>query len=130
MKMEMSFPGGKQVNAMFGGRIIQTDQPIDDGGSGSAPAPFELFLASIGTCTGYFVLSFCQRNDIPTEGLRLLAHFERNPGTHLVEQIRIEIQLPLGFPEKYKKAVVKVAEACSVKRNMDQPPRIDISVVE
>lgn len=130
MQMEISFPGGKKVEATYNGQRIQTDQPIVDGGSGSAPAPFDLFLASIGTCTGFYVLSFCQRNNIPTEEIRLIAHVERNPSTHLVEQIRIDIHVPKGFPEKYKNAVVKAAGVCSVKRHLEKPPRIDIAVVE
>ncbi len=130
MEMEVSFPGGKKVDATYNGQRIQTDQPVVDGGSGFAPAPFDLFLASIGTCTGFYVLSFCQRNSIPTEELRLIAHVERNTSTHLVEQIRIDIQVPKDFPEKYKNAVVKAAGVCSVKRHLEKPPRIDIAVVE
>ena len=129
MEMEISFPGGKKVEATFGGHVVKTDQPVVDGGSESSPSPFELFIASIGTCTGFYVLSFCQRNNIPTEDLRLTARIERNPGTYLVEEIRIDIHLPSGFPEKYKNAVVKAAEVCSVKRHLERPPRIDIAVV-
>ena len=129
MEMEISFSGGKKVEATFGGYVVKTDLPIVDGGSESSPSPFELFLASIGTCTGFYVLSFCQRNNIPTEDLRLTARIERNPGTHLVEEIRIDIHLPSGFPEKYKNAVVKAAEVSSVKRHLERPPRIDIAVV-
>lgn len=130
MEMEISFPGGKKVDATYSGHRIQTDQPVVDGGSGSAPTPFDLFLVSIGTCTGFYVLSFCQRNSIPTEELRLIAHVERNPSTHLVEQIRIDIHVPKNFPEKYKNAVMKAAGICSVKRHLEKPPRIDIAVVE
>jgi ribosomal protein S12 methylthiotransferase accessory factor len=130
MQMEISFPGGKKVEATYNGQRIQTDQPVVDGGSGSAPVPFDLFLASIGTCTGFYVLSFCQRNNIPTEEIRLIAYMERNTSTHLVEQIRIDIHVPKDFPEKYKNAVVKSAEVCSVKRHLEKPPQIDIAVVE
>ena len=129
MDMEISFPGGKRVEATYGGFTIQTDQPVADGGSGSAPSPFDLFLASIGTCTGFYVLSFCLRNNIPTDNIRLTAHFQRNPGTHLVENVRIDIHVPKDFPEKYKNAVVKAADLCSVKRHLQNPPTIDIKLV-
>ena len=128
MEMEIRFPGGKKVEALFNDFTVTTDQPVADGGSGSAPSPFELFLASIGTCTGYYVLSFCQKNHIPTENMRLTARIQRNPGTHLVENIRIEIHVPKEFPEKYKNAVVKAADACAVKRHLGTPPKIDIIV--
>ena len=69
MKSEMivTFGGGKKVNAEFNGFTIATDQAIYAGGEGAAPEPFSLFLASIGTCAGIFVLSFCQSRGIPTD---------------------------------------------------------------
>lgn len=128
MEMEIRFPGGKKVEAMFDDFIVVTDQPVIDGGSASAPSPFSLFLASIGTCTGYYVLSFCQKNNIPTEQMKLTARFLRHPTTHLVENIQIDIQVPQDFPEKYKNAVIKAAGVCSVKRHLEQPPQINITV--
>ena len=126
--MQITFPGGKKVDAHYGGFTIKTDQPVAEGGSGTAPAPFDFFLASIGTCTGYYVLSFCQKNDIPTEKMNLTVNIQRNPGTHLVENIRIDIHVPREFPEKYKKAVVKAAHICTVKRNLQNPPTIEIQL--
>ncbi|MCU0850666.1 MAG: OsmC family protein [Candidatus Thermoplasmatota archaeon] len=128
MNMQIRFPGGKKVQAVYDDMTVLTDQPVIDGGSGSAPSPFDLFLASIGTCTGYYVLSFCQKNNIPTEQIKLTAQFLRNPATHLVENITIDIQVPKDFPEKYKSAVIKSAGLCTVKRHLEQPPQIDITV--
>jgi ribosomal protein S12 methylthiotransferase accessory factor len=129
MDMEIRFPGGKKVEALFNDFMVKTDQPVVDGGSGSAPSPFDLFLASIGTCTGYYVLSFCQKNNIPTEKMKLIARFQRNPTTHLVENIHIDIQVPQEFPQKYTNAVIKAAGVCAVKRHLEQPPQIDIKVI-
>ncbi|MCX6661989.1 MAG: OsmC family protein [Euryarchaeota archaeon] len=129
MEMEIRFPGGKKVEALFNDFMVKTDQPVVDGGSGSAPSPFDLFLASIGTCTGYYVLIFFQKNNIPTEKMKLIARFLRNPTTHLVENIHIDIQVPQEFPQKYTNAVIKAAELCTVKRNLEQPPQIDVKVI-
>ena len=126
--MQIRFPGGKKVQAVYDDITVLTDQPVIDGGSGSAPSPFDLFLASIGTCAGYYVLSFCQKNNIPTEQIKLTAQFLRNPATHLVENITIDVQVPKEFPEKYKSAVIKAAGLCTVKRHLEQPPQIDITV--
>ena len=126
--MQIRFPGGKKVQAVYDDITVLTDQPVIDGGSGSAPSPFDLFLASIGTCAGYYVLSFCQKNNIPTEQIKLTAQFLRNPATHLVENIAIDVQVPKEFPEKYKSAVIKAAGLCTVKRHLEQPPQIDITV--
>jgi len=128
MNMQIRFPGGKKVQAVYDDITVLTDQPVIDGGSGSAPSPFDLFLASIGTCAGYYVLSFCQKNNIPTEQIKLTAQFLRNPATHLVENIAIDVQVPKEFPEKYKSAVIKAAGLCTVKRHLEQPPQIDITV--
>lgn len=126
--MQIRFPGGKKVQAVYDDMTVLTDQPVIEGGSGLAPSPFDLFLASIGTCTGYYVLSFCQKNNIPTEEIKLAAQFLRNPATHLIENIAIDIQVPKEFPEKYKNAVIKAAGLCTVKRHLEQPPQIDITV--
>ncbi|MBN1280893.1 MAG: OsmC family protein [Candidatus Thermoplasmatota archaeon] len=129
MEMEITFSGGKKVNADFNGFTVVTDQPIAEGGSGTDPAPFDFFLVSIGTCTGYYALMFCQKNNIATEGMKLVMKCEQDKGTHLIETIHIAITLPKGFPEKYKKAVIRSAEACTVKKHLETPPKFDIQVV-
>ena len=67
--MVITFPGGLRVNADFGGFDFKTDQPAQGGGDGSAPSPFSMFLASLGTCAGFYALAFCRQRDIPTEGI-------------------------------------------------------------
>jgi ribosomal protein S12 methylthiotransferase accessory factor len=127
MDMEVVFPGGKRVNALYKGFAIQTDQPEQAGGGGSAPSPFDLFLASIGACVGYYVLSFCQGRSIPTAGLKLNLQSERNKETGLIGKIAIEILLPAEFPEKYKEAVKRAAELCAVKKHLESPPQFEIT---
>jgi ribosomal protein S12 methylthiotransferase accessory factor len=124
--MQVLFPGGVRVDADYKGFVIQTDQPAYEGGTGAAPAPFDLFLASLATCAGYFVLVFCQERKIPTGGLALSMRTEKNPETKMISRISIEIMLPPGFPEKYKTAVVKAADQCTVKRLMMTPPLFQI----
>jgi ribosomal protein S12 methylthiotransferase accessory factor len=120
MAMEITFPGGKRVEARFEGQTIVTDQ--DD----SAPAPFDLFLASIGTCTGYYVAKFCQSRSIPLDNLRVLQRTVVNPETKMTERIEVEIELPDDFPERYRDAVVRSARLCAVKKHLEQPPKIDV----
>ena len=123
---KITFGGGKKVDAHVRDFIINTDQPISDGGLNSAPSPFELFLASIGTCAGFYVVSFCQARSISTENIKLTQTIIRNDTTHMVEKIKIEILLPPEFPEKYKGAVIKAAESCTVKKHLASPPDIQI----
>ncbi len=121
MEMEIKFPGGLQVDAVMGpGMVIETNQ------DGSAPAPFGLFLASIGTCAGIYVLSFCQQRGLPTENVRIVQRMHTNPFTRIIEKIELDIQVPPDFPEKYKTALIKSAELCAVKKHLETPPQFDV----
>jgi putative redox protein len=129
MPMEIRFPGGVAVEAIHGGMTIRTDQPEKAGGGGSAPSPFELFLASIATCAGFYALRFCQERQLPTEGLALTMDWDRSVETRLITTIRIEVKLPEGFPEKYRGAILRAADQCAVKKHLEAPPRIDVATV-
>ena len=127
MEMVISFPGGARVDAAgYDGLIIKTDQPPSGGGEGSTPTPFALFLASMGTCAGIYVLSFCQQRGLPTEDVRIRQSMEMDPITHMVSQINLDIDLPAGFPQKYKTALIKSAQLCAVKRHLENPPHFKI----
>jgi ribosomal protein S12 methylthiotransferase accessory factor len=125
--MEISFPGGKKVNARWHGFDIATDQPQDNGGEGSAPTPFDLFLASLGTCAGIFALGFLRSRKLNEEGFKINIAFETDAATHLLSKAVFRIKLPKDFPEKYKGAVIKAAEQCLVKRTMDNPPAFEFT---
>ena len=129
MEMRIGFPGNKKVSAQFDGFTVMTDQPVDGGGDGSAPAPFDLFLASIGTCAGIFVLGFCQKRNIPTEGLEIIQRMDWNEEKHLVSKITLEIHLPKEFPEKYRASVVNIANLCTVKKHLHEPPQFEVVTV-
>lgn len=120
MDMEIVFPGGAQVDALAGNMVITTNQ------DGSAPAPFTLFLASIGTCAGIYVLSFCQHRNLPTDGIRVVQRTRRNSATKMIEEVEIEIQVPPTFPAKYHEALIRAADQCAVKKHIVQPPRFNV----
>jgi putative redox protein len=127
MDMNVYFPGGKKVNANYKGFTIETDQAKSEGGDESAPEPYSLFLASIGTCAGIYVVYFCQERGIDPSSIAIRLQFEKNEKNHLTEAVHIHIDLPPGFPPKYKGAIVKTAELCSVKRNILAPPQFTVS---
>jgi len=126
MKIEMTFPGNKRVDAHFNGFTVHTDQPKSAGGDDSAPAPFDLFLASIGTCAGIYVLNFCSERGISSEGLGLELHTRFNPESRMIDKMTIQINLPPGFPDKYRETVKKVANLCAVKKHILNPPEFEI----
>jgi putative redox protein len=124
--MEITFDGGKVVTAHSHGHIIKTDQPINSGGQDSAPSPYELFLASIGTCAGIYVKSFCDNRKIPTDNIRIIQSAQFDEESGLPVNITLDIKLPSDFPDKYKEAVISVAELCKVKKTMASPPVFEV----
>ncbi len=132
MDITITFPGGKKVNAEVNGMVITTDQPKLEGGEGSAPSPYLHFLASIGTCAGIYVLGFCKERGIPTEKITLTERLEyatTPEGKSFLDTIAIDINVPPDFPEKYHKALIKVADQCAVKKSILHPPKFAINTV-
>ena len=129
MDMEIYFPGGKRVYADYGGFTIQTDQPARSGGEGSAPAPFDLFLASIGTCAGIYALGFMQQRGIDPEGSKLTMRTHYDPTIGLIDEIELELKTPPGFPDKYRDAIINAMELCAVKKHLQQPPAFAVTTV-
>jgi ribosomal protein S12 methylthiotransferase accessory factor len=128
--IEVTFPGGKRVDAKVGEFVVHTDQPADAGGDGSAVGPFDLFLASLATCAGIYVLGFCQARGLATEGISLRQGVDLDAGTKLPTSIRLELTLPSSFPEKYRGAIVRAAEGCKVKKTIAAAPLIEVIVAQ
>ena len=128
MDIEVTFPGGKRVDASFGGHVVKTDQAVAHGGGGTGPEPFELFLASLATCAGIYVLGFCQAREISTEGIKLVQHHRFDEPSHRLEGVELEIVLPASFPEKYRSSVARAAEGCKVKKALTSPPEVAVVV--
>jgi len=128
--VEITFPGGKRVDAKVGNHIVHTDQPIAAGGEDTAVAPFDLFLASLATCAGLYVLGFCQARKISTDGITMRQSVDVDPETKLAARIRLEVILPASFPEKYRLAVVRAAEGCKVKKTIAAAPPVEVSLTE
>jgi putative redox protein len=126
---EITFPGGVAVDVAMNGHTIHTDQPVAIGGGDSAPTPFQLFLASIATCAGFYALRFCQERHIPTEGLSVTMATERDAAVpNKITAVRLGITTPAGFPEKYREAIVRAVDHCAVKRAIAEPPAFEVKV--
>jgi putative redox protein len=124
--LNITFDGNKKVSAHLREFTIHTDQQEKDGGENTAPSPLEHFLASIGTCAGFYVAAFCQSRSISTDNMSIVQTIFRNDTTHMVEKITLDIILPPDFPEKYKAAVIKAADTCSVRKHLAAPPEITV----
>ena len=127
--MTVSFPGGVMVDATFKGQTVRTDQPLAGGGTNTAMSPFDLFLASIATCMGFYALRFCQERNLSTEGLGLTLEPVRDPETKQITLFRIAVALPADFPEKYRGAIERAVDHCAVKKHILEPPKFELQVV-
>lgn len=127
MDIRITFPGGKRVDADLGAHVVHTDQSAAHGGEGSAPEPFDLFLASLATCAGIYVLGFCQARQLPTAGISLVQRQRFNETDHRLEQVELDVLLPDDFPEKYRTAVVRAALSCKVKKTLASPPELVVT---
>ena len=125
MEMIIDFPGGSRVDAHFGPFSVPTDQPPES----SAPTPLATFLSTIGTCAGIYVLGFCRQRGIDTDGIRLVQRMDVDRSTGLITDVQVTIELPAGFPEKYRDAVVRAADQCAVKKHFEHPPAIRVESV-
>jgi len=125
--IEITFDGGKVITAHVNGKTIKTDQSVKHGGGGTAPEPLELFLASIGTCAGIYVKSFCDQRGINGEGIKIIQSVEIDPDKRVPSRFRLNIQLPADFPEKYRTAVINAAELCLVKKTISNSPQFEIT---
>jgi ribosomal protein S12 methylthiotransferase accessory factor len=129
-EMRIFFPGGHKVTAEYKGFQIVTDQPVYAGGEGSAPAPFDLFLASIATCSGYYVLAFCQQRDLPLENIYLTMKTVKNRETKRIDKIIIEVHLSPDFPDKYSRAILKAIDGCAVKKHIIESPEFELRAIK
>ncbi len=128
-EMVVTFPDNLKVHAQVGGFTIETDQPEKSGGNNTAPSPFTLFAASIATCAGYFALKFCRTRNLATEGMALKLGYGWDKEQKKYPQMKVELTLPDGFPEKYREAIIRAMDQCVVKKHIIDPPDFSIEVV-
>lgn len=126
--MTVSFPGGVAVEAHFGKHVVLTDQP-EPYGTDAAMAPFDLFIASIATCMGFYALRFCQQRNLSTEGLDLELETIREPDGKRVAKIEVHLKTPKDFPEKYHDALLRAIDHCAVKKHLYDPPEFETKLV-
>lgn len=126
--LEVTFPGGVAVDVAVDGQVVHTDQPQPLGG-GTAASPFDVFLASIAACAGFYALRFCQERHLATEGLGVTLETQRDEtNPKRIATMRLRVRLPQDFPEKYRDALLRSVDHCAVKRTIVDPPQFELAV--
>ena len=129
MSIEIFFAGTKKVNADIDGFTVKTDQPVQSGGDNSAPTPFNLFLASLGTCAGIYVKGFCDQRGIDTSAMHIVMDYNYDSIRKMIGKFIMHIHVPADFPEQYDAAIVKTASLCAVKRHLNPSIENEITIV-
>ncbi len=128
-EIEVSFPENLKVQTKVGEFTIMTDQDKESGGDGTAASPFALFTSSIAACAGYYALKFCRTREIDPAGMTLKLCYEWDEKQKRYPKMLIELKLPREFPDKYRKAILKAMDQCTVKRHILQPPEFEMSLI-
>ncbi|KDC50548.1 OsmC family protein [Pseudoalteromonas fuliginea] len=127
MEISVSMLEGQKQSAKFGDLEVISDQSIAAGGSAEHPEPFDYFLVSMVLCAGFYARKFCEQRDISTQGMTLTQNNE-NVDDNGKKLFTIEINLPEGFPEKYKKALIAAVNTCTVKKVIQAVPEFSVIV--
>ena len=123
MEMDIGLPEGQKVETQFKGSTLSVGSHKENE---PGIEPLDLFFVSLGLCAGKYVMEFCRTRDLPYENAKVLlrTHWDEDKKMHT--QVLIQIQLPQAFPEKYKKALIRSVDLCSVKKHIFDPPAFEV----
>ncbi|MCE8015531.1 OsmC domain/YcaO domain-containing protein [Halomonas sp. MCCC 1A17488] len=130
MEIKVNFLENLRLEAKFDDFTVITDQPIRYKGDGSAPSPFDYFLASSALCAAYFVRVYCKARDIPTENIRLSQNNIVDPENRYNQIFKIQVELPEDISEKDREGILRSIDRCTVKKVVQTGPDFQIETVE
>ena len=130
MQIKVNFLDNLRLEAKFDDFTVVADQPIRYKGDGSAPGPFDYFLASSALCAAYFVKLYCQTRDIPTENIRLSQNNIVDPENRYNQIFKIQVELPEDISEKDRQGILRSIDRCTVKKVVQTGPEFVIEVVD
>ncbi|MCM0612375.1 OsmC domain/YcaO domain-containing protein [Marinobacter sediminum] len=130
MEINVNFLDNLRLEAKFDDFTVITDQPIRYKGDGSAPSPFDYFLASSALCAAYFVRVYCLARDIPTNNIRLSQNNIVDPENRYNQIFKIQVELPEDLSEKDRQGILRSIDRCTVKKVVQTGPEFQIETVE
>ena len=130
MEIKVNFLDNLKVEAKFDDFTVVADQPIRYKGDGSAPGPFDYFLASSAMCAAYFVKVYCNSRDIPTENIRLSQNNIVDPENRYNQIFQIQVELPESVSEKDRLGIMRSIDRCTVKKVVQTGPEFKVDIVE
>ncbi|MDX1456749.1 MAG: OsmC domain/YcaO domain-containing protein [Marinobacter sp.] len=130
MEINVNFLDNLRLEAKFDDFTVVTDQPIRYKGDGSAPSPFDYFLASSALCAAYFVRVYCLARDIPTHNIRLSQNNIVDPENRYNQIFKIQVELPEDISDKDRQGILRAIDRCTVKKVVQTGPEFEIETVE
>lgn len=130
MEIKVNFLDNLRLEAKFDDFTVVADQPIRYKGDGSAPGPFDYFLASSAMCAAYFVKVYCAARDIPTDNIRLSQNNIVDPENRYKQIFKIQVELPADISDKDRQGILRSIERCTVKKVVQTGPEFVIEQVE
>lgn len=130
MEIKVNYLDNLRLEALFDDFSVIADQPIRYKGDGSAPGPFDYFLASSALCAAYFVKVYCNSRDIPTDNIRLSQNNIVDPEDRYNQIFQIQVELPESISEKDRKGIVRSIDRCTVKKVVQTGPQFKVEIVE
>lgn len=130
MEINVNFLDNLRLEAKFDDFTVVTDQPIRYKGDGSAPSPFDYFLASSALCAAYFVRVYCLARDIPTHNIRLSQNNIVDPENRYNQIFRIQVELPEDISDKDRQGILRAIDRCTVKKVVQTGPDFQIEHVD
>ena len=128
IELKVTLEGNKKVSTHIGDHLIMTDQPEKNGGSNTAPAPYDLFLASIATCAGFYIQSYCDNKNIDSSGIEITLKVRRD-AKKVINGFVTTIHVPEEIPEKLHGVLKKVASQCAVKKTIMNNPEFIVETI-
>lgn len=126
----VTWDGGAKFTADIRGHKVVVDQPAKGGGDDSAPMPVELLPASLGTCVALYVQRFLATRSLDASGLEVAVTAVGAPNPNRLARFDVAVKIPGGVPEKYREAVRRAAEGCTVHHTLVHAPEIAIAIHE
>lgn len=130
MEIKVNFLDNLRLEAKFDDFTVIADQPIRYKGDGSAPSPFDYFLASSALCAAYFIKVYCKARDIPTDNIRLSQNNIVDPDDRYNQIIQIQAELPDNISAKDREGILRSIDRCTVKKVVQTGPEFKIETVE
>ncbi|WP_419148727.1 OsmC domain/YcaO domain-containing protein [Pseudoalteromonas 'SMAR'] len=130
MEIKVNYLDNLRIDAKFDDFSVIADQPIRYKGDGSAPSPFDYFLASSALCAAYFVKVYCNARDIPTDGIRVAQNNIVDPENRYNQIFKIQVELPESISDKDRQGILRSIDRCTVKKVIQTGPEFQVEAVE